>query len=73
MSLADPLLSAQVFTPTAVVFMILAALYAFSPIRAYTWCQTVSVPRTVTAFVLFALAVLALFTQSYNPFLYFQF
>lgn len=72
-SLADPLLSAQVFTPTAIVFMILAALYAFSPIRAYTWCQTVSVPRTVTAFVLFALAVLALFTQSYNPFLYFQF
>lgn|SRR5574344_979899 len=72
-SLADPLLSAQVFTPTAIVFMILAAVYAFSPIRAYTWCQTVSVPRTVTAFVLFALAVLALFTQSYNPFLYFQF
>ncbi|MFA6342950.1 MAG: MBOAT family protein, partial [Fibrobacteraceae bacterium] len=62
-----------IFTPTSVVFMILALGYAISPIRAYTWCQTVSIPRMVTAMVLFAIATLSLFTQSYNPFLYFQF
>ena len=72
-SLADPLLTAQIFTPTSIVFMILALGCAISPIRAYIWCQTVSIPRMVTAMVLFAIATLSLFTQSYNPFLYFQF
>ena len=70
---ADPILFAEVFTPTSVVFMLLALVYAFSPIRAFEWCQKISVPRLVTAFALFAFAVLALFTQTYNPFLYFQF
>lgn len=69
----DPLLSAEIFTPTSVVFMLLAFIYALSPIRAFDWCQKISPVRTVTAFALFAFAVLALFTQSYNPFLYFQF
>ena len=70
---AAPILFAEVFTPTSVVFMLLALVYAFSPIRAFEWCQKISVPRLVTAFALFAFAVLALFTQTYNPFLYFQF
>ncbi len=70
---ANPILSAEVFTPTSIVFMLLAFVYAFSPVRAYDWCQKISVPRLVTAFALFAFAILALFTQSYNPFLYFQF
>ncbi|PWL04081.1 MBOAT family O-acyltransferase [Hallerella porci] len=70
---ADPILSAEIFTPTAIVFMLLAFIYAFSPLRAFDWCQKISIPRTITAFALFAFAVLALFTQTYNPFLYFQF
>lgn len=70
---ADPLLSAEIFTPTSVSFMVLAFIYALSPLRAFDWCQKISAPRTVIALLLFAIAVLALFTQSYNPFLYFQF
>lgn len=72
-SLTDPLLSTEIFTPTAFVFMGLALVYAVSPLRAYDWCQKISIPRTVTALILFVCAALALFTQEYNPFLYFQF
>lgn len=70
---ADPILSAEIFTPSALVFMAVAFIFAFSPLRAYDWCQKISAPRTLLAFALFAFAVLALFTQTYNPFLYFQF
>ncbi len=70
---ADPILSAEIFTPSSVVFMIVALVFAFMPFRAYDWCQRISVPRISLAFLLFVFAVLALFTQTYNPFLYFQF
>lgn len=70
---ADPILSAEIFTPSALVFMVVALAFALSPLRAYDWCQKISAPRTLVALALFACAMLALFTQTYNPFLYFQF
>ena len=70
---ADPILSAEIFTPTTIVFMAIAFIFAVSPFRAFDWCQKISPVRTIVSFALFAFAVLALFTQTYNPFLYFQF
>ncbi|HPW93873.1 MAG TPA: MBOAT family O-acyltransferase, partial [Fibrobacteraceae bacterium] len=72
-SAADPLLTAQIFTPLNCFFMIIALFYAISPWRAFEWCQKLNVRRISVALFLFVFACLVLFTQSYNPFLYFQF
>ena len=70
---SDVILSAEIFTPTSVVFMALAGLFSFWKYRSYDWCVDVSFKKSLIALGLFILATLALFTQSYNPFLYFQF
>ncbi len=70
---SDVILSAEIFTPTCIVFMLLAGLLSFWKFRSYDWCIDVSFKKSLIALGLFILATLALFTQSYNPFLYFQF
>ena len=72
-SSADAILSAEIFTPSCLFFMALAFMLSFWRFRSYDWCDKVSPYRVAVAFVIFVVAVLALFTQSYNPFLYFQF
>lgn len=70
---ADAILSAEIFTPSCVFFMLVAGLLSFWKYRSFDWCSKVSTGRVAVALVIFVVAVLALFTQSYNPFLYFQF
>ena len=70
---ADAILTAEIFTPTCVVFMAVAGLLSFWRFRSFDWCNEVKTWKAVVALGLFVLATLALFTQSYNPFLYFQF
>jgi alginate O-acetyltransferase complex protein AlgI len=53
--------------------MLLAGLFSFWKFRSYDWCVDVSFKKSLVVLGLFILATLALFTQSYNPFLYFQF
>lgn len=72
-SSADAILSAEIFTPTCLFFMALAALLSFWKFRSFDWCSKVSPVRMAVALAIFIVAILALFTQSYNPFLYFQF
>ena len=72
-SSADAILSAEIFTPSCLFFMALAFLLSFWRFRSYDWCNTISLKKAFVALGLFVLATLALFTQSYNPFLYFQF
>lgn len=72
-SSADLILSAEIFTPSCQFFMALAFMLSFWKFRSYDWCDKVLPYRVVVVFAIFVLAVLALFTQSYNPFLYFQF
>lgn len=70
---ADAILSAEIFTPSCVVFMGLAALLSLWKFRSFDWCSKVNPLRLVLSLIIFVVAILALFTQSYNPFLYFQF
>jgi alginate O-acetyltransferase complex protein AlgI len=72
-SSADAILSTEIFTPSCVFFMVLALLLSFWKFRSYDWCDKISSRRVAVALLIFVVAVLALFTQSYNPFLYFQF
>ena len=69
----DGVLSAEIFTPTTITFMVLASLLSFWRFRSFDWCDRISLKKAFIALGLFILATLALFTQSYNPFLYFQF
>ena len=72
-STTDTILSAEIFTPSCQFFMALAFMLSFWKFRSYDWCDKVSPQRVAVAMVIFVVAILALFTQSYNPFLYFQF
>lgn len=69
----DAILTAEIFTPSCIAFMALAALLSFWKFRSFDWCLAISPRRLAIAMVIFIVAILALFTQSYNPFLYFQF
>ena len=53
--------------------MAVAAWLSFWRFRSFDWCNDVKFWKAVVSLGLFVLATLALFTQSYNPFLYFQF
>lgn len=70
---ADSILTAEIFTPNCVVFMGIAALLSLWKFRSYDWCSKISPVRLAISLAIFVVAILALFTQSYNPFLYFQF
>ena len=72
-SAMDSILTAEIFTPSTIFFMAVAALLSFWKFRSYDWCGNLSFKKIVFIFAIFVVAILTLFTQSYNPFLYFQF
>ena len=55
-SSADAILSAEIFTPTCLFFMALAALLSFWKFRSFDWCSKVSPVRMVVALVIFIVA-----------------
>ena len=54
-------------------FLTLAALLVWSAPQAWDWTRTLNGPKALTALGCLWLAGLALFTQDYNPFIYFIF
>lgn len=70
---ASTLLSAQLHHVGNVVLLALAGLTLAAPCRAQDWSGTITWPRALAVAPLFALSLLMLFAQSFNPFLYFQF
>jgi alginate O-acetyltransferase complex protein AlgI len=71
---ASPLLHAAIFTPQNIVMLALCAFVVFQKVQAHDWVlKGMTVPKMIACFLVFLLAVCAMFTQTYNPFLYFQF
>lgn len=70
---ASVLLAAQIYTPISLTMMALCALLAFHPLEAHDWVDSLSWPRAVVLVPVFVLAIVSMFTQAFNPFLYFQF
>jgi alginate O-acetyltransferase complex protein AlgI len=69
-----PLLAATIYTPYHLAILALCAALVFQPLQAHDWAQSpVTWGRTATLAPLFALALMAMFAQEFNPFLYFQF
>ena len=71
---ASLLLGAGLYTPYRILILALAGVLVFQPLQAHDWAQRPQTWGRVTVLApLFALGVVVMFGQSFNPFLYFQF
>ena len=62
------------YTPYRMLVMAICAFLVFQPLQAHDWSgQRQTWGRTTALVPLFALALVAMLAQSFNPFLYFQF
>jgi alginate O-acetyltransferase complex protein AlgI len=69
-----PLLAAGIYTPYLLLVMVLCAGLVFQPLQAHDWAQCpVTWPRIALVTPLFFLALMTMYSQAFNPFLYFQF
>lgn len=69
----EVLLAAQVFAPDKLIVMGMATAVLFAPGQAHDWTITITWPKSAMVIPAFATALLVLFSQGANPFLYFQF
>jgi alginate O-acetyltransferase complex protein AlgI len=69
-----PLLGAVVYTPFHLLIMVICAVLVFQPLQAHDWATLPVTWRRVAIVVpLFFVALMAMYSQAFNPFLYFQF
>jgi alginate O-acetyltransferase complex protein AlgI len=67
------LLPALLYTRETLLVMAVAALVVAWPVQAHEWSREVTWPKALVVHPLFCASLLAMFSQSFNPFLYFQF
>ena len=72
-AVSSPLLHSVIFTPRNFAAMAICGLVVWQTVQAHEWVKKLTVPKLALCIIVFALAVCAMFTQTYNPFLYFQF
>jgi len=71
---AAPLLAADLYTPYRLLVLGLGAWLVFQPLQAHDWAQRPQTwARTAALIPLFILSLMTMFSQAFNPFLYFQF
>jgi len=66
-------LAAQLYAPDKLVLMAAGALLVLWPLQAYEWSERLTWPKAMALAPAFGVALLAMFSQAFNPFLYFQF
>ncbi|MEI7730307.1 MAG: MBOAT family O-acyltransferase [Verrucomicrobiota bacterium] len=68
------LLAAELYQPWPMLVMALCGFLVFQPRQAHDWAvQPQSWPRVAVLAPLFIISLLVMFSQAFNPFLYFQF
>lgn len=70
---ASDILRTEMFSMKYLVEMIICALFIWQPFQAYEWVKKLTPIKVVLLLVVFIYAIIAMFTQAFNPFLYFQF
>jgi alginate O-acetyltransferase complex protein AlgI len=73
---SDPsvlLLPAMVYTRESLFIMAVCVAITACPIQAHEWSRTITWPKALIVQPIFGLSLMAMFSQSFNPFLYFQF
>jgi alginate O-acetyltransferase complex protein AlgI len=73
-SASAPMLTAQLFSAKNIFNIVLCAILVWQPVQAHEWVNKGLTPaKYVICMLIFIYAVLCMFTQTYSPFLYFQF
>jgi alginate O-acetyltransferase complex protein AlgI len=67
------LLAGELYSPGPLMQTALCMLLVFRPIQALDWTGRLTWFRVVLLMALFVVSLAAMFTQAFNPFLYFQF
>jgi alginate O-acetyltransferase complex protein AlgI len=70
---ATRLLPALLYTQETLLVMAIGAVVVAWPIQAHEWSREVTWPKAILVHPLFCAVLLVMFSQSFNPFLYFQF
>jgi hypothetical protein len=71
---ASGLLAADLYTPLHGVVMGLSVLLVFQSTQAHEWAmRPVTWARVALLVPLFGVSLMVMFSQAFNPFLYFQF
>jgi alginate O-acetyltransferase complex protein AlgI len=71
---ASALLAADIYGPLHVVVMLICAAFVFQRVQAHEWSLIPQTwPRSALLLPLFVFALCVMFSQAFNPFLYFQF
>jgi alginate O-acetyltransferase complex protein AlgI len=69
-----PLLAAGLYTPYRLLVLAVCAFLVFQPLQAHDWAlRPVDWPRVAVVLPLFVLSLMTMYSQAFNPFLYFQF
>lgn len=72
-AIASGLLESEIFSPEHLFTMAVCGLFVWQPVQAFEWVKGLTPVKYAALTALFLLAAAAMFTQSFNPFLYFQF
>jgi hypothetical protein len=71
---ASVLLAADLYSPLHLVVLAVSAVLIFQPAQAHEWVrERLSGWRIALLVPLFAFSLATMFSQAFNPFLYFQF
>jgi alginate O-acetyltransferase complex protein AlgI len=70
---ASLLLYSELFTLRHIVTMAVCAIVMWQPVQAFEWVKNRSAAKYALLIILLLLSIAAMFSQSFNPFLYFQF
>jgi alginate O-acetyltransferase complex protein AlgI len=73
-SASAPLLTTQIFSPRHIFEMLICGVFVWQPMQAHDWINKgLSVGKLIIVLIVFLYAVMGMFTQTFSPFLYFQF
>jgi len=71
---ASALLAAELYAPMPLLVMGIGAFLVFQPLQAHDWAMKPQTWGRVAALIpLFIVSLMVMFSQAFNPFLYFQF
>jgi alginate O-acetyltransferase complex protein AlgI len=70
---STPLLGSLLLQPYYIFTLLLGGILCLQPHQAHDFAAKVTLPRIVVSFAILLLSIVAMFSQAFNPFLYFQF
>ncbi len=70
---ASMILQAQIMSLPHLFSMLLCAVVVWQPVQAYEWVKNLCGYKYALTGIAFIVAIAVMFTQTFNPFLYFQF